>query len=104
MQLDKHMSRKHMDLLNHSASTCLEDYCDILECDHDRSSNGPPPGCDAAEMKLLQHKCNDTLLPKRMCRVDIWLTVHHLTRVFCAYCLRAAVRAAAAAAACMILR
>ena len=26
-----------MDLLNHSASTCLEDYCDILECDHDRS-------------------------------------------------------------------
>ena len=36
-QLDKHLSRKHMDLLNHSASTCLEDYCDILECDHDRS-------------------------------------------------------------------
>ena len=36
LQLDKHLSRKHMDLLNHSASTCLEDYCDILECDHDR--------------------------------------------------------------------
>lgn len=81
-QLDKHLSRKHMDLLNHSASTCLEDYCDILECDHDRSKSvckakrpllpvavvsqskvvsaccqGPPSDCDVSDMKRLQHKC-----------------------------------------------
>lgn len=55
--LDKHHSRKHIDLLNHSASTCLEDYCDILECDHDRIGKGPPANCNVAAMKLLQHKC-----------------------------------------------
>ena len=42
---------------DHKASTCLEDYCDVLECDHDRGKDGPPPDCDAHDMKLLRHKC-----------------------------------------------
>eukprot|EP01051_Picozoa_sp_SAG22_P004311 SAG22_NODE_227_length_14641_cov_11.007908_15_plen_325_part_00 len=54
--LDKHLAHKHIDLLPPDANSCVEDYCDILECGHDRrAQNGaPPPDCHAEHMYVVR--------------------------------------------------
>eukprot|EP01050_Picozoa_sp_SAG11_P002989 SAG11_NODE_160_length_14023_cov_23.003017_3_plen_78_part_00 len=45
------MGHKHLDLLPPNADTCVEDYCEILECNHDRKTLGPPLNCDVDHMR-----------------------------------------------------
>lgn len=62
--LDKHLGRKHTDLLSTTAHACLGDYCDILQCPswvfrvrQHASTVGARP-CKAGEHDAARHSCS----------------------------------------------
>lgn len=61
--LDRHLDRKHADLLNATAaSTCLGEYCDILQCPSwvdgvRRQERERPRPCKAGELEARKHLC-----------------------------------------------
>jgi hypothetical protein len=60
--LDMHLERKHPDLLNASASVCLGDFCDLLQCPswvhglREAARERPRP-CKPSELEARQHAC-----------------------------------------------
>ena len=67
--LDRHLEKKHHDLLPADGGTCLADYCDILGCpSYVRSLRLPPEGlarpkakCRPAELDARRHLCQHLL-------------------------------------------
>ena len=60
--IDMHLDRKHPDLLNASATACLGDYCDLLQCPSwisnlRRLEAERPRPCKPAELEARRHAC-----------------------------------------------
>eukprot|EP00300_Choanocystis_sp_HF-7_P011147 c17326_g1_i3.p1 GENE.c17326_g1_i3~~c17326_g1_i3.p1 ORF type:complete len:290 (+),score=62.88 c17326_g1_i3:118-870(+) len=66
--LDKHLYRKHKDMVSEDRTVCLADLCEIFDCDSVLPNLGGAntlaslrSTCDAKKMKRLQHRCQAML-------------------------------------------
>lgn len=88
--LDMHMERKHPDLLNSNATTCLAEYCDVLQCpgwlgELQRKEREQPRQCQAGALEARQHFCQHLMHDCFAARpgIDPHMLFEHMEDHFC---------------------